>query len=365
MYILVIILGAILSVSFCVYGIKKKIIIEFTYNPVDWIEPIFLSLGFFVSIFLLEYVISMEINDILPKDGKWSGLVIRIIKNGILVIPLSMLLSVFFEKIVEKLNLDYLDGYSEMVSKICFSVIVTSVCVIGMIKILNKNNINELEKDYFINRCLMWLITVIGTWIGFGFGCDGRIKKENKKREACFETYNKVFFWMPIIVPLVIAVIIVLASFFYVDTMSMIINYGLSGAISFLIVGLCALYILNRIYNPSEKQSTNDFYKCVKLYNKNKYIKRRFGLMTYTLLDGKMLIDEVNISYPGHESDDDFRDLFCSLEKEINFSLDNRLFDDERRFLTERNRRQKEYIKKGYNQCIEDIKEKKMNRVTG
>ena len=99
MYIFVIVFAAILSITFSYYGIKKKIIIEFKFNRFDWIEPIFLSLVFFIAIFFLEYIISLKVNNVLPSDSIWCKLIIKIIENGILAIPLSLLLSAFFEKI--------------------------------------------------------------------------------------------------------------------------------------------------------------------------------------------------------------------------------------------------------------------------
>ena len=351
-YVLVSLIGFILGIALSIYGVKRKIEIKFSYSKVAWIEPVMGAVLSFLIAFIIELIVGWYFNNSFNSDKYQMFLVKKFFENGLLIPILSIGISFVFEKNVESLNLDYSDLYTDKVSKLVFSVIIILSCI--KIVMIAKFSYG-MEYEFVINRVLMWLLTVIGTWIGFGFNCEGRIEKENKIRRRIRRNVNakeRLSFWFPVILSLFIGVII----FFLSDNVlcdKKIIRLSLIFACSFLISGLITLAISTRLYKPSEKASIKDFYKAFNAYKNNKQIEKHFGLMSYSITnENNLLIKSVDIKYPNHEEDKEFKRLFGE-EQHFFGSI-----DEARNYLIVRNKEQTEFIRKAFDKCIYEEKER-------
>lgn len=364
--VVIVALVSVASVSALYYlNYRKGIIIEFKYSIVDWIAPITIAIMGFFFIFFLEIwlgamivekigecIANMDMTTDLDKIFRYVVFIIqKAFDNGLLIPVLSVWLSHRFEKTVEDFSLDYTDFYSETVSKVCFSIIVSTVCIKNFIILFP----NYEDVSFLINRVLMWLITVIGTWAGFGFKCEGRIQKEKKKiRKSKFVSKDGKKSWIVIIATLIIMMILILCPNNVFENTNFITTVcWISGTI--MGVGLTCLYILTRIFQPSKKQSIKAFRQAEKAYNKKKSISKRFGRMSYRMNNGKLEINKVNITYDSHESDDDFIRLFG--EDRITFSSPK----DALEHLKDKYDDQEKYIWDAFEKCAEERAKNMLN----
>ena len=347
-----------IGICLSIYGMKRPTVIKYSYSWNAWVIPIFYSFVFFIFIFVVEYMLSVIFINNVEMSSFLIKLVIKIIENGLLIPFFSGLLSKFFGITVEKLDLDYSEYYNDKIAKICFSILVS----VGSIAFMYIMYLTGEENDYFVNRVLMWFLTVVGTWIGWGFGCKGRIERENQKRKNISKIIDKrkIFkFWVPIIWPLIMCILILACCcFFNENTLLQIEKYLIIFAAVFIISGLTTLYIGKRIINPSEKKSINDFYTLLKNYKNGKIIKRHFGWNKYWIENGVLKIEAISISYPGHENDKEFCELFNKID---DHKVNIEKYDDIIEFLRNRNSAQKNYIKKGFEDCLDNMRKKQLN----
>ena len=360
--IIILIISATVGAYLCINESKKALVIRFAYSPVDWFQPILLTFVAFVIAFVLEFLLSSVLIVLLPKQYEIAFLTSRFIDSGLLVPFFSAGLSWMFARMVENFNLDYLDEYTNVVSKVCFSVIVLSFCIIMAQKSCDIFDKTSQELISILNRIFMWVITVIGTWIGFGFKCEGRIQKMNKLRKKTKSTIDLktlIKFWLPIIIPLCLCIGILIVSFNeYINIMSFLLYY-LFALFACMIGGIGALIKCKMNTNPSIELSEKIFLKNVRKNNIGIKTSSNFCRMKYELEGTTLRIKKVNVSYPGHEEDSEFKELF----DEVVFDVDTDDYDSTLCLLKERSKKQKAYIEKGFSDCIEEKKNKRIMKI--
>ena len=347
------------AIGLNIYGVKRSIEIKFSYSWDSWVNPILLSFAGVCCVFLLECILS----NFLLNNFKFESIIGKFAKlfiaNGLGILIFSVILSRIFEIMVEKLNLDYFEFYSDLIAKVCFSVLVLAVCFAFMYKLKDM----EVNYEFWMNRVWMWLITVLGTWFGFGFGCKGRIERENKIRRNLFELNvkkNIIKFWIPIIWPLIVCILILfLICVCDEETIIVFEKYILYVTLIFVSVGLITLGVCRSVYNPSEDKSKNNFYKLINKSKKNKIVYKYFGRNRCHIENGFLNIDEISIIYPGHENDEDFVNLFGKID---DYEINTSNYDETLDFLKKRNENQNEYIKKAYESCIENLRKERLKK---
>lgn len=156
------------------------------------------------------------------------------------------------------------------------------------------------------------MLTAAGAWLGFGFKCEGRITKENKKREKISESKSdtelkeirekKWYYWSRILFSLIGSCVIF--SLITNKMMEVFWVYFVVAAVIFVLIGLVTLYIFQFFTNPSEERSNKILLDNIEIYKRKEgkeKVTGKYGRMRYCMQNGKMEIDAVNLIYPGHE----------------------------------------------------------------
>ncbi len=363
-----IVIASIFGIVLPIIGGKMTTKIKFTYSFLDWVSTMLLAYMAYVVIFCIEWALSIFATSIIPDNYLWMKMVRLFFANGFIVPVCSVVLSLIFEKIVETYNLDYFEYYSDKVAKICFAAFSISffVCIMKNLSIITEGAEIDGSVEFMISRLIVWILTAVGTWLGFGFKCEGRIAKENKKRKRISEgksveelkeiSKKKRYFWSRVLSSLVGSCVI-----FSLITDKMMENFWMHfvvASVAFVLVGLLTLLIFQCFTNPSEERSNDklvDNMEMDKKYNGQKEISGQYGRMRYHMLDGQMKIEAVNVVYPGHEGE--IRKLFGEKVYILN---DMDVIIEKMR---ERNGKQKDYIAKGFRDCILKQKESLLKKV--
>ncbi len=351
------ILGAALGVFLCVYGSNKPLKIKVPYTPFDWFIPVFTSFPWVVTAFIVEYIISVIVVPINVDKATAGYFFIKAYENGLFIPLLSVGVSWLFYNSVKSLNLQYHPLYSDKVPKVCFTVIVISFCVILIFGMLPKYEMSGIEYDLMVNRVLMWALTVVGTWIGFGFGCKSKEEKDNEfigEDNDGITLKDKLKFNTPILAALVVCIIVmvlyVLGCFF--EFLVILVSFSST----FLLFGSMVLLIIRSKRDPSESRSKRIFAKAKNNHKQSGYGEGRCGKLSYCLDKDKLIIKARTIIYEGHEEDKEFRRLFE--EKTIPLKSKDK-YDNAWKELEKRLEDQDNYIKREQKACLKAEKEKK------
>lgn len=337
---------------------NSPIEIKYDYSKSDWIIPI----GFIVFSFLVAFGIDLGITsfcDSLDTNNTVILWFVLFIKNGFLYPVLCVGMSVAFGHFIESFNLDYLELYSVFVPKFCFTVLIMCSCI-KMLYIINCGGSSFLETEDFNNRILMWLITVIGIWFGFGFRCEGRIVREKNKMLRknmynCIKTdayirRNYIDFWGPIIVCLIFGGLVI----FFADVYEIISYMIFIMALSFVFAALLSIFKYKIIYNPALFISKKSLKRLIN--NKTKEI--HFERLICEKDGNYIKVHRTPVIYANHEKDDDFIKLFDEFDVEIykkNKAIDYEKIVSE---LVEKIHKQDNYIFAENGRCIAIQREK-------
>lgn len=347
-YVIVSLCTLLICAIFTQYIFKRPIEIKDRYHQEDWMFPLTVAMVTFLFAFIGEFIFVNILKFYFHRDGKITFLIMRLLDNGILVPFICLLLSKIFKWRVKKHELNYTSYYSNNVTKVIFSVIIIVMCIKLLWIELNNYDIETIDAS--VNRIIIWISTVIGTWIGFENDSFKKTKSDNK------EKYNKrvLKFWEPIILILILFTIIM----FFSDKIQknkmafncIILFFGI---VTFTLV---IDYIVMFYYKyPNEKTSEERFHRLVEEYkgSNDKSRKEHFGHMQYWFDNGQIFIESVKVKYNGHENDDEFRRLFNRRRKKI------KDFGSILEFLKERNQDQVSYIKEEKEKC----KQKRLNNL--
>ena len=352
------VVGAGFSIWLCVNGSKTPLTIKFSYMPLDWFIPILSSIPCVMLSFAIEYIISEVIAPINVDKTSLPYVFIRAYENGLFIPLLGVVVSWLFYNSVRSLHLQYLPHYSDTVPKVCFTVIVLTFCVVLKIGVLDKYQSSDAEYDLMLNRILMWALTVLGTWVGFGFGCKSQEEKVNEiiqdsNEEVTFT--EKLKFWAPIVGALVISVLIMFVSISSILDEFFVVLF--SFALSFLVFGSITLTIIMRKKNPSKSRSAKLFVQAKSSHRKTGLGEGQFGELFYSLDKDKLIIKPRIVIYEGHQDDDEFKKLFC--EDSIQLGETEDKYEDAWRALNEKLTEQENYIKRKLEACVNEASDKK------
>ncbi len=366
----------VLGVGFFIHLMRKPIEIKFEYSWMSWVGPILLSYALFLAAVLIEYVFSKMICNRINAETQGGFWVKVIFENGVLIPVLCFGLSVVFGMLVKTSDLDYMDFYSDMLVKICFTVFGVVGCIILFVK-AHDAGIEYSGDTFLAGRVVMWLLAIVSIWLYFGRGCESRavsLRKElvslnemdsinsksvNKLESGTLSIKAKVRQWGPFVWPIAFCVIITLLTLFEGNGIKKLELLFCTVMLAVSIIAVFVMLIFKRILNPSEKNSEKDFDKVVDVYNKhNRSITKRFGINRYHFENGKLIVEKCNVKYAGHENDKEFIELFVTPCHDVEIKNQVKDYVNDLKAL---NKKQKAYMLEMYQKCIEEQKIRKMN----
>ena len=352
------IVAIVMAIFLVFWGVKWRLTtpltIEFPYKKIDWLIPILFTNLSFLVIFMLDYSVVRTVSSAINVE-KSAFLWLKVLLDNGFIIPIyCIVLSRIFEGLIEALYLDYLEFYSPLVSKICFSFMVIAVCV----KMLVSNKLLQIDTaDYsLVCEIMMWVLSILGTWFGFGFNCEGRIERENRKRRDIrnnVSAKDKISFWFPIGIAIAISCALIFSDLVIVDLSHIL--YFLTFDGSLIIFALISLGIVNSKLAPNVKKSKRNFDRFVKMDRRGLEPKGQYGRMKYSLKGRKLVIDSVEVKYDECDEKErkELKRLFGYHEEPVTD------YDECLNFLEKRNKDQNDFIKECREKCIENKANKK------
>ena len=330
----------------------EVLVIKFKYVEINWIISVLLAFAMVLVGFLIEWIFSIVLLGILNKQFFWQEVFMRFIENGIFIPFLSTFISVGFGFIIEHYNLDYLKLYSKKTSKVVFSVMVTMFCIAMFMTVLSIYNKDDQMVSFLLNRIFMWLLTILGTWIGFGVGCKGRVEKnlemeKTYKRNVSWK--EEISYWWPIALGLVLCGIILNLTFSKIWIILQ--SYLFSILLSFLFVAFLTIILYYQVKFPSETRCVKNYWKAVKAYKNVGVGKGQYHKIRFVMKGKQLILDKIAVEYDGHQNDEEFIELFG--KKNIPLNDD---FDEMLEYLRKRDDLQDQYIKKAFEECVQEKK---------
>ncbi|MBE5839572.1 hypothetical protein [Butyrivibrio sp.] len=328
------------------YG--KPIVIKYRYLRFSWISPLLLS---FVSLMLmaaLEGIVVYRYVRVANKSGAWLYALSKFVENGFLIPGICVIASWIFNYASKENNLQYLKHYSNLVSKVCFSVAVVAGCIFFFATVYPYIGTGDDEVDFIMNRIFMWFIAVFGTWFSFGFGCNKQIDEKNDGN-LCGTKMNKkelLKFWMPIAFSLLILITILAISYYGILNQYLLPICLIS--LSFVCGGM--IVFMTNSY-PSQNKSEKIYRKAVEDYKNGVKKKYNYGRISYTFLNENTLeIGYKKVVYKGHEHDEDFEELFNVTR--IEGEDYSRIHEELKRLDGD----QRAYISQAFQACLDEFK---------
>lgn len=350
-YVITILLTFIATIVFYLYIINKPIVIKYHYSKIDWIFPVF----FIIVSFLFSYLIDIIATNLLDNIHSDYSIFIwfkTFVSNGLLIPILCMINSIFFGLIIEFLKFDYLELYTNLVSKVCFSIMIVFASIKMIFVLLSDPQ--DVDVNFYISRSLMWILTVFGTWFGIGFRCEGRFIREKNKllQKEKIEKYGKKAyfdFWLPIVLFMILGGIILV----FIDVSSIVL-FSFVIMFSFIAATIIMIIIYKLVFNPPIFISKNNI---IKLLNKKKN-KAHFCRFICTVDNELLKVKNCKVIYENHENDKDFKELFKDFT--IPIEINDDIIDTEK-IITElenRIKHQNNYIFAENYRCIAIQREK-------
>ena len=175
--------------------LRKPIKIGFEVSSVIKILNGFL-IFFLVSIVIVVDLAVSYCNLLYYQPKRCFGILLsRAIEGGLLMVVGVVLSSFVISMIVKLDNLDLCIGYSQNFIKGYYTAVVTANCIWLFFLVGEYIISEEPVMKLLISRIIGWILTVIGTWMGIGFGCEGRITKEYLKEKNKKIKVNRKEVW--------------------------------------------------------------------------------------------------------------------------------------------------------------------------
>ena len=350
-------------ISACVGGgigrflFHKPIKIELKISPLDSFLNAFAMFWIITMVMVLE----LSINDwqlVRFQTSDWPlRFLSRAIDGGLLVVIVLLITSILFGKVVIAFNLDLCSGYSINAFKVYYSLAIVVNCIWFIAMVYPDIVKDDPEVQSILNRVVIWILNVVGTWVGIGFRCEGRISEELKNIKKSKEKKNAkeiLVYSIPFVIAFAINGLLLLVqtldfqwmkelfSSFYWIIMSGLFGMGVS------------VWILIYIKYPSERRSNRKLAKAISQVNDKEVVKGRYMKIQYSLVNQEaqmyLLIHEQPVIWVGHEEEisNYFRERKEPVEK---FN-----YEECKEYLAKLSEDRRECVRKGYISCEENVK---------
>ncbi len=335
----------------------RTIKIEFKISPFD---SFMYAFGMF---FIITMVMALELSinqwNLLyfnPADW-WSKFLSRAIDGGVLVAIALPLLSILFSKWIMGYNLDLCNGYSINAVKIYYSIVIVANCIWFLV-MAGPGIVNDSpEAQSILNRVIIWMLNVGGTWAGIGFHCEGRISEELKNIKKSKEKKNikeALVYSLPFATAFIANCCLLLVQTLDVKWMQEMFSLIYWIVMSGLVGMLLSVWIMKCIEYPSERRSNRKLAKAISQMNNKNIVNERYQTIQYSLLNEEtqryLLIHERNVIWLGHEEE------ISSCFGERKEPVEKFNYEECKEYLARLREDRRECVRKGYISCEEDVK---------
>lgn len=286
----------IISMIFGYKTLKRPVKIDFEYSFSCWIVPSLYMNTFVMIFFYLGLIVSTYIKH---YENQIDNSIAVIAYNGFYILFACFIISIIMRVIVKVNYLDYSKKYSPNLIKILFSVAVLVNCVMCIILLMFTTEMNEFA--YCVaDNAVVWFATVVGSWIDVCFRCEGRIHDDLKYKNDSEERMgssnkDRKYYGAFILSAILIVVIWAVSIFMAIKNLSpvLVVELGAAFCVPFLIIAI--IYRIVRV--PSYDNSRIRLFKRIKKYKKGKKGKLYYRNMRYTIENGVLIIDEIEVNY--------------------------------------------------------------------
>lgn len=335
----------------------KPIKIEFKISSFDRFMYAFAMFFIITMVMVLELTINQWQLVNFNSNEWWLKFLSRAVDGGLLVSIALPILSIVFGKWVIEFNLDLCSEYSINVVKIYYSLSIFANCMWFLVMSRSRIVNDDPGVQSILNRVIIWMLNVGGTWAGIGFHCEGRISEElkNIKRSKEKRRGREVLIYsIPFVIAFVINCLLLLMQTFEIKLLQNIFMVIYTVVMSGLIGMLISAWGLNYIKYPSEKRSNRKLAKVISRMNEAKLVSERYQTIQYSLVneDSKkyMLIHKRNVIWSGHENE------ISSCLGENKIPLENFEYEECRNYLTQFIANRRDCVQKCYVFCKETVR---------
>lgn len=353
----------IFIISFCIGArievvlFRKPIKIEFKISSFDRFRYAFNMFFLITMVMVLELLINQwQLAKFHPIDWRLRFLS-RAIDGGLLVAIAIPIMSIVFGKWAIKSNLDLCSEYDIIAVKIYYSLSIFANCIWFLVMI-RQHIINDApEVQSTLNRVIIWMLNVVGTWIGIGFHCEGRISEElkNIKRSTAKTKGRELLrYSIPFVIAFVINCLLLLMQTLNIKLLRYIFTAIYMVVMSGVFGAIISVLGLKYIKCPSEKRSNRKLAKAISRMKETKKVSERYQTIQYSLVNEDsqkyMLIHERDVIWLGHENE------ICSCFGERKKTLENFEYEECRKYLAKLLADRREFVQKGLISCEEAVR---------
>lgn len=335
----------------------KPLKIEFKISPLANFMYAFAMFFIITMVMVLELSINhWQLICFHPVDWRLRFLS-RAIDGGLLVAIALPIMSILFGKWVIGFDLDLCRGYSIIAVKVYYSLAIVANCMWFLV-MAGSNIVNgDPEVQSILNRVVIWMLNVGGTWVGIGFHCEGRISEElkNIKRSKEKKRAKEILVYsIPFVSAFVINCILLLMQTLDVKWMKGMFSSFYWIIMSGLVGMLALVWILNYIKYPSERRSNRKLAKAISQVNDKEIVEGRYVTIQYSLINQeaqmRLLIHAQPVIWVGHEKE--ISNCFGEREKPV----EKFNYEECREYLANVREDRRECIRKGNILCEEEVK---------
>lgn len=350
-------------ISVCVGGIIggflfcKPLKIEFKISSLDRFMYAFAMFFVITMVMVLELSINYwQLVHFQPFDWRLRFLS-RAIDGGLLVAIALPIMSILFGKWGIRFNLDLCSGYSITAVKVYYSLAIVANCI-WFLEMAGPDIVNDdTEVQSILNRVVIWMLNVGGTWAGIGFHCEGRISEElkNSKKSKENKTAKEILVYsIPSVIAFTINCLLLLVQSLDVKWMKEMFSTFYWIIMSGLVGMVVSVFILNYIKYPSERRSNRKLAKAISQVNDKEIVKGRYMTIQYSLINQEsqnyLLIHERPVIWVGHEGE------ISNCFGERREPLEKFNYEECKEYLAKLRDDRRECIRKGKISCEEDVK---------